>query len=329
VLGPIGASLAGEWRDRRLALIGTGALEYVPLTALPLPRASGSADWLVDRHELVRIPSASVLALLRQERRAPSTSPRPVVVVADAVYSKDDPRVTQRPALARRTTATPAKTMASAAATPRPIAGDLRRGMDSSSTRADFGRLAFSRDEASSIERLASRGTVTTALDFSASVETMMGPQVAQARIVHIASHGVFNSVRPELSGLVLSLVDTRGEPTDGVLHLYDIFNLHLSADLVVLSACETGLGREMTGEGLIGLTRAFMYAGAPRIVASLWQVDDVATAALMRAFYEGLLVRQQTPAAALAAAQRKMRADPRWRSPYYWAGFTLVGDWR
>jgi CHAT domain-containing protein len=123
--------------------------------------------------------------------------------------------------------------------------------------------------------------------------------------------------------------VDEQGRPTDGVLRLYDVFNLKLSADLVVLSGCQTGLGRQMTGEGLIGLTRGFMYAGAPRIIASLWEVDDVATAALVRHFYQVLLTRKMTPAIALATAQRQMRADPRWRSPFYWASFTLLGDWR
>ncbi len=137
------------------------------------------------------------------------------------------------------------------------------------------------------------------------------------------------NSARPELSGIALSLVDEQGRPTDGVLRLYDVFNLKLSADLVVLSGCQTGLGRQMTGEGLIGLTRGFMYAGAPRIIASLWEVDDVATAELMRHFYQALLTRKLTPALALATAQRQMRADPRWRSPFYWASLTLLGDWR
>ena len=102
-----------------------------------------------------------------------------------------------------------------------------------------------------------------------------------------------------------------------------------MDADLVVLSACRTALGKEIKGEGLVGLTRAFMYAGAPRVVASLWQVNDHATAELMTHFYQGILQQKLSPAAALRAAQRALSRDPRWREPYLWAGFVLQGDWR
>jgi CHAT domain-containing protein len=131
------------------------------------------------------------------------------------------------------------------------------------------------------------------------------------------------------LSGLVLSLVDEGGRQQDGFLRLQDIYNMRLSADLVVLSACRTALGRQIEGEGLVGLTRGFMYAGVPRVVASLWQVDDSATAELMREFYRGIFKEGLRPAAALRAAQRKIAAEPRWAAPFFWAGFTLEGEWR
>ena len=156
-----------------------------------------------------------------------------------------------------------------------------------------------------------------------------MSADLAQYRIVHFATHGLMNSQHPELSGLVLSLVDQEGKPQNGFLRLHEIYNLHLEADLVVLSACQTALGQEIQGEGLIGLTRGFMYAGAPRVVASLWQVDDRATANLMKYFYEGMLGQGLRPAAALRAAQISMMKDKRWQSPYYWAGFTLQGEWK
>lgn len=142
--------------------------------------------------------------------------------------------------------------------------------------------------------------------------------------------HGVLNPLHPELSGIVLSLVDERGAPQDGFLQLHDIYNLRLAAELVVLSACQTGLGAEIWGEGLVGLTRAVMYAGAPRVVVSLWRVDDEATADLMRHFYEGMLgPKRLRPAAALSAAQTALRQQSRWKSPYYWAGFVLQGEWK
>jgi hypothetical protein len=127
----------------------------------------------------------------------------------------------------------------------------------------------------------------------------------------------------------ILSLVNDRGAPQDGLLRLHDIFNMRLNADLVVLSACQTALGKEINGEGLVGLTRGFMYAGAPRVVASLWQVSDVATAELMKKFYAGMPQKRLPASAALRRAQLEIARDPRWASPCFWAGFVLQGDWR
>ena len=139
----------------------------------------------------------------------------------------------------------------------------------------------------------------------------------------------MLNSGHPELSGLVLSLVDEKGKAQDGFLRLNDIFNLNLPADLVVLSACQTGLGKDIRGEGLVGLTRGFMYAGSSRVVVSLWSVNDQATAELMKRFYQGMLKNGERPAAALRAAQMEMWKDPRWRAPYFWAAFVLQGEWK
>jgi len=97
----------------------------------------------------------------------------------------------------------------------------------------------------------------------------------------------------------------------------------------VVLSACETGLGKEISGEGLIGLTRGFMYAGASRVVASLWKVSDVATAELMTDFYRAMEKDNLPPAAALRAAQIAMWKQRRWHQPYYWAAFQIQGEWK
>lgn len=150
-----------------------------------------------------------------------------------------------------------------------------------------------------------------------------------QFRILHLATHGLLNTEHPELSGVVLSLVDRRGQTLDGFLRLHEIYNLKLSADLVVLSACQTGLGKEIEGEGLVGLTRGFMYAGAPRVVASLWKVDDRATAELMKHFYSAMLTDHEPAAAALRRAQLAMWKTQGWESPYYWAAFVLQGDWK
>jgi CHAT domain-containing protein len=167
------------------------------------------------------------------------------------------------------------------------------------------------------------------AVDFLASRATATSSALAEYRIIHFATHGLLNSRHPELSGIVLSLVNERGVQQDGFLRLQDVYNLKLPVELVVLSACQTALGKEIRGEGLVGLTRGFMYAGAPRVVASLWKVDDKATAELMKLFYGGMLGEKHLrPSEALRAAQVTMCKQKKWQAPYYWAAFVLQGEW-
>jgi CHAT domain-containing protein len=190
-------------------------------------------------------------------------------------------------------------------------------------------RLRFSRLEADEIMAVTPEGEGMKAVDFDASRATATSPELSQYRTVHFATHGLLDSIHPELSGLVFSMVDKNGRPQNGFLELQDIYNLNLPADLVVLSACETGLGKEISGEGLVGLTRGFMYAGASRVMASLWKVSDAGTAALMGNFYTAKEKDGLPPAAALRAAQIKMWQKKRWRNPYYWAAFQIQGEWK
>jgi len=192
-----------------------------------------------------------------------------------------------------------------------------------------FERLRFTREEAEAILVQARDRQSLKALDFDAGRATVINSGLDQYRIVHFATHGLLNSQHPELSGIVLSLVDEQGRAQDGFLRAHDIYNLKLRADLVVLSACQTALGKEVKGEGLAGLTRGFMYAGAARVVASLWDVKDEATSELMKQFYRGMLREGLRPAEALQEAQISMSKNPRWGAPYYWAGFVLQGEWR
>jgi CHAT domain-containing protein len=204
----------------------------------------------------------------------------------------------------------------------------LRRAMRSFN-RTGFSRLPFSRQEADEIAQLIPKSSLFKATDFQANRIVTASGELSRYRIIHFATHGLLNSEHPELSGLVLSLFDENGKTQDGFLRMDEIFNLRLPADLVVLSACQTALGKEIKGEGLVGLTRGFMYAGAARVVASLWQVDDEATSQLMWRFYRGMLKEGLRPAAALREAQIEMSQSSRWSSPYYWAGFVIQGEWK
>jgi len=167
------------------------------------------------------------------------------------------------------------------------------------------------------------------ALGFDASRERAMSPELAQYRIVHFATHSLLDNEHPDLSGIVLSLVDRQGRARDGFLRIQDIYNLRLRAELVVLSACRTAIGRSIPGEGLMGMARAFLYAGTRQVVGSLWPVDEKATTELMTGFYREVFRNGRSPADALRRAQQRLAATPRWHAPYYWAGFVLEGDWR
>jgi len=329
LLEPIASKLRGEWREKRLVIVASGALEYVPFGVLTL---TDDRPLLTD-HEIVALPSATVLAALRRDSSGRPPAKRTLALIGDPVFDAQDPRLQRTPtrvAVSSRT-ATGAGTRAPSVPQPTSAAA-IDDGLSQAAspfTRSGFARLPFSRQEVTSIAAFAPRESMLRATDFRASRALAMSGELGQFRIVHFATHGLLNSQHPELSGLVLSLVDEKGRPQNGFLRLQEIYNLRLPADLVVLSACQTALGREVKGEGLVGLTRGFMYAGAQRVVASLWQVDDLATAALMKAFYRNMLQDGLSASAALREAQLEIRRHQRWAAPYYWAAFTLQGEWR
>ena len=232
-----------------------------------------------------------------------------MAVFADPVFRADDARVRDRSRVP-----SPVKM----ASLPRELTRDGR-----------LERLPFTRREALAIQKLAGPAG-RLVLDFDASREAVLDERLSSYRFVHFATHGLLNASRPELSGIVLSLVDSAGRPQNGFLTALDTYNLRLDADLVVLSGCRTALGKDVRAEGIVGLTRGFMYAGARGVLSSLWPVDDLATSELMRVFYEGLLgPRQLSPPAALREAQAHVRSRRAWSSPYYWAAFQLQGVWR
>ena len=317
--------LRGE-SDSPLPLQGRGARGVrSSLDKNPVP--------LIVQHEIVNLPSASTLAIIRQDTKGRKLAPKMIAVIADPVFSRDDERL---------------KSPGGQALVGQ--AGRLsegRGGQDAHPTSQDselsalaltrsareagvtFQRLPFTRQESSRILSLVPSTQSQSAFDFAANRAIATSPELRQFQIVHFATHGILNSQNPELSGVILSLLDEKGTPQNGFLRLNDIFNLNLPAELIVLSACETGLGQNVKGEGLVGLTRGFMYAGAPRVLVSLWSVSDEGTSELMTRFYKKMLEDKLPPAAALRAAQIEMLQNPQWKNPYYWAAFTLQGEWR
>jgi CHAT domain-containing protein/tetratricopeptide (TPR) repeat protein len=330
LLGPV----ADRIGRKRLLIVADGALQYLPFGALPLPDPAGGAlprhDFVpvIAEHEVVSLPSASTLSVLRKELAGRSPAPQTLMVFADPVFDASDERVgaLKSGTAARRTVG----------------AGNERGSTEDSLTRSLrdlegdaeettlLPRLPFTRSEAEAIAALAPSGRSEKLLDFAASRSAATDPRLGQYRYVHFATHVLLNTSHPELSGVVLSLVAPDGKEQDGFLRAHEIYNLNLDADLVALSGCRTGLGKEVSGEGLVGLTRGFMYAGAARVLVSLWDVDDRSTATLMERFYKGVLARTRvSPAAALRRAQLEMWRSTRWHAPYYWGAFVLQGEYR
>lgn len=325
---------------KKLLVVSDGALQYVPFAALPEPAVSGqrlavrnntktqpsaqrtppSYTPLIVKHEVVNVPSASTLALLRRALGQRPPAPELIAVLADPVFNVEDERVkgsSPQPArpdstIASRDTLSPdiAKALRDAGVLGEPV---------------NLERLPASGAEARAIADLAPGQKSLVALGFDANRERVTGGALNRFRYIHFATHAFVDDRHPQLSWLALSQFDRRGREQNGFLRLSDIYKLRLSADLVVLGACRTGLGQELRGEGMIGLTRGFMYAGAPRVIVSLWDVSDSATARLMKSFYGYLLQQRLTPSAALRQAQLDMWRQN--RAPFYWAAFTLQGD--
>jgi CHAT domain-containing protein len=314
-------------------IVSDGALQYIPFAALPNPTTvQGSVPRpLVVNHEIVSLPSASTLSVLRREVAGRKPAPKAVAVTADPVYNRNDERIKGEELQSNRR----GMNRPTAPRTRGELPFELERSARESGLRGgaiEFTRLKGTGYEARQILSLVPESQSKQSFGFNADMAAVTAPDLSQYRYVHFATHGLLNSTHPELSGLVLTLFDREGNPRDGFLRANQIFNLKLPAELVVLSACQTGLGKEVKGEGLVSLTRGFMYAGAPRVVVSLWSVPDAATAELMARFYRKMLKEGLRPAAALRAAQVSIIEDSQkkdWVMPYYWAAFTLQGEWR
>lgn len=306
--------------DKRVLVVADGALQYIPFSVLPVRSGDGRQS-LLATHEVVNLPSLSVMAMQRA-RHQPTLGPRKTLAVfADPVFEQTDQRLAS-------SAAAPARSALDWDEPPGVAEGPcvvcLLRGPDGRS----LARLAATGAEARAIAQLVPSESRLIQTGFAASRDNVLGGELGQYRVLHFATHGLVDSEYPALSALALSRFDESGQLRDGFLRLGDIYNLDLDADLVVLSACDTALGEAIRGEGLVGLTQGFVYAGAKSLVASLWQVPDGGTAALMIRFYEYMLRDGQRPSEALRNAQLSMAAERRWSDPFFWGAFTISGDW-
>jgi CHAT domain-containing protein/tetratricopeptide (TPR) repeat protein len=323
LLGPVAEQLG----NRRMLVVTEGALQHISLDALPVPvrKTDGPDRWanvsgkfLIEQNEIVVLPSISTLIAIRNTRPRAHSPVKLVAIIADPVFRNNDDRVnSEEVSRGIAQAATGKQSHQSSAST---AANQTRNGA--------LARLPYASEEADAISSVAPWGTTLVAKGFDATRETAMGPDIGQYQIVHFATHGLLDSQRPELSGLVLSSVDRDGQEKNGLMPLYDIYSMDLSAELTVLSACQTALGKDLQGEGVVGLTHSFISAGSNSVVASLWKVDDRATAFLMADFYESMLQKGMSPAVALRSAKLKVMRDKRWSAPYYWAGFVLQGEY-
>jgi len=312
VLAPIAASL----NKQRIIVVADGALNYVPFQLL---QASPDAkEPLVSKYEVINVPSASILGQLRQEKQ--QRRPRSKIL---AMFG--DPAFDSNYAQLKDSTAADSVAVVSERG-PRALRNvEINADTFDPST---IQPLAYSKFELKNVSEIAGPKTFV-ASGFNASRQMLETMDLSKYSILHFATHGLLDPQNPQRSGFFLSTVDTAGHRQDGFITMQDVYRLQAPVDLVVLSACRTGLGKEVRGEGLIGLTRGFMYAGASSVVASLWKVDDEATAELMKYFYANMLQKGMRPAEALRAAQNTLRQDPQWASPHYWAGFTLQGEFK
>ncbi|MGD1806723.1 CHAT domain-containing protein [Dapis sp. BLCC M126] len=334
--------VANKLGNKRLLIVGDGILQAIPFAALPLTSPptplllreggniveaensstlaggnEGGQNYqpLIVNHEIVTLPSSSSISILREQVKGRTPAPKKVAVIADPVFQDNDSRF--------QTASQPKKETENNNLTRMKLSRSLEDFLGLS-----FNRLEGTRQEAEAILALVPDNLERLSLDFDSNLKTAIDTNLSQYQIIHFATHGLLNETQPELSGLVLSLYDETGKETPGFLQLNEIFNLEMPAELVVLSACETGIGEEIRGEGLVSLTRGFMYAGAKRVVVSLWSVADNSTAQLMEKYYQKILEMDKNPVEAMRETQLEMLSSQQWKAPFYWAPFVVQGEW-
>ncbi len=297
---------AESFEGKRLIVVPDGKLHYFPISALPLPDSVGNEPMMLS-NEVVYEPSAMTLGFLQKLDNASANDVRKdLLVFSDPVFSSDDVRFSGKDGIEITRS------------------GEETRFVESLSS---LTRLKESKAESDSIVEIVGEKNADVYTGFSANREELLNISTSGYKIIHFATHGYLEDEHPELSGIVLSRFGPNREKLEEFFRLQDIYGMKLRADLVVLSACETGIGKEVKGEGLKSLNNAFLQVGAKTVVSSLWQVEDSATGEFMKIFYETMLNGEMTASKALQITKQKMRENRRFGAPYYWAGFTIQGD--
>lgn len=297
LFGPIGDQLS----DQKLIVVPDGKLALFPVAALPAPGKS-SSEPLVLNHEIIYEPSAAALSLILSIQTENRNAGKKLLVLSDPVFQADDGRLSD--------------------------GADGNKTFRGTTSLSDLSRLESSKIEAAAIIDIVGKGQADLFEGFAANRDQFFQTNLSEYQILHFATHGLVDENRPELSGLVLSRFNKQRERLKELISLQDIYSLKLNADLVVLSACDTGIGKEVKGEGLISLNNAFLQVGARTVISSFWKVEDTATVEFMKWFY-GNLDSGMTASKALQQAQIRMWESNRFRSPFYWAAFNVQGDFR
>jgi CHAT domain-containing protein/Tfp pilus assembly protein PilF len=312
ILGPAASQLG----QKRLLIVPDGILHQLPFATLAQPTQAGTNSSsslryrpLLETHDISYLPAASLIVPQHPNR---TPAPKTIALLADPIFNLKDDR------LPRKTT--PTKSL--------DITETIARDRTARSLILD--RLPGTAIEVNAISSLVPESQRTIVTGFDSNYNWVTTAALQNYRYLHLATHGIFDQERPELSSLIFSLYSPNGEPQRAFLRLPDLFNLDLPTEMVTLSACQTGLGNSVPGEGLVGMTRGLMYAGAKRVTVSLWSVPDDETAQLMQQFYRNLFDSKgakMSHSAALRSAQLQL-----WKQglhPYYWSAFVMQGEWR
>jgi CHAT domain-containing protein len=302
--------VAGKFGNKRLIIVPDGKLGYFPVSALPLPDSEKDEPILLS-NEVVYEPSASTLSILAKNNKQINPASKSLLIFSDPVFSAEDSRLSPEN-----------KTDLNV----QNETGEKFRFVESLNSLV---RLDASKTEADSIIEILGNTNADNFSGFSANRDRLLETNAADYKILHFATHGLIDESRPELSGIILSRFDENGQQLDEFFRLHDIYGMNLKSDLVVLSACNTGIGKQVRGEGLMSLNNAFLSVGAKSVMSSLWKVEDGATLELMKNFYEAMANERLSPSKALQKAQIKMQKSNRYNSPFYWAAFTVQGDYK